>query len=151
MGSIVVVCRQTGAGAGAESSTSGSAGIRKRSELLGLTWSSQTSKLQSHLVTVTSFLQQSHTYANKATPPISDTPYEPMEAIFIHTTTVHLYRWVHINGEASSPPLMLSTFSFWDRVSQRNWSHGFSQASCPVSSRDPPLSSLNPLQCEVRM
>jgi hypothetical protein len=34
------------------------------------------------------FLKQDHTYSNKATPPNNITPYGPMGAMFIQTTTV---------------------------------------------------------------
>jgi hypothetical protein len=39
---------------------------------------------------VTHFLQQSHTYSNKTTPPNNVTPYRPMGAIITQTATVYV-------------------------------------------------------------
>jgi len=48
-------------------------------------------KLKAHPSPVTDFHQKGHTYSNKATFPDSATPYGPMKAIFIQTTTdVHV-------------------------------------------------------------
>jgi hypothetical protein len=44
----------------------------------------------------THFLQWSHTHSNKATPPISATPYRPMGATFTKTTTPSMNKWLTI-------------------------------------------------------
>ena len=91
-----------GAGERAESSTFWSTGSRR---LLGLAWAYETSKTT---FTMKHFLQQRHTYSNKATPPNAFTAYGPniqmyesMGAISIQTTTIRSHKSKDLTEESS--------------------------------------------------